>query len=159
MTVHVRAATAADREFMVEIVPRLRAFGPPPLRPPDAMDAAEVEALERALDDPTPDAVLLVAELEGVGPAGVAYALTATDYFTHERHGHLSILIVSAEGEGKGVGRALLDGVEAWSAAQGYRFITLSVFPDNRRARAVYERAGYTVDVVRYLKELRPPGW
>ena len=106
VTVHVRAATAADREFMVGIVPRLRSFGPPPLRPAEALDTEEAAALERALDENAPDAILLIAELEGVGPAGVAYAVTATDYFTHEKHGHLSIIIVSAEGEGRGVGRA-----------------------------------------------------
>jgi GNAT superfamily N-acetyltransferase len=155
--VHVRPATAADRAFLVGVVPRLRAFGPPPLRPADDMDRAEVEALERALDEPAPDAVLLVAELDGVGPAGVALANTATDYFTHERHGHLSIIIVTEQGEGRGVGRALLDAVDAWAAAQGHRFITLNVFSGNRRARAVYERAGYAEDTVRYLKELRPP--
>jgi GNAT superfamily N-acetyltransferase len=157
LTVHVRPATAADREFLVGVVPRLREFGPPPLRPADAMDRAEVEVLERALDEPAPDAVLLVAELHGVGPAGMALANTATDYFTHERHGHLSIIIVSEQGEGRGVGRALLDAVDAWAAEQGYRFITLNVFSGNRRARTVYERAGYAEDTVRYLKELRPP--
>jgi len=157
VSVRVRPATAADRDFIVGLVPRLRAFGPPPLRPPDAMDRAEVEALERALAEPAPDAVLLVAEVDGIGPAGVALANTATDYFTHERHGHLSIIIVSDQGEGRGVGRALLDAVEHWSAAQGHRFITLNVFSGNERARRVYERAGYGPDTVRYLKELRPP--
>jgi GNAT superfamily N-acetyltransferase len=157
LTVHVREATMADRNFITGVVPRLRAFGPPPLRPAAALDRAEVEALEHALDDPASDAVLLVAELEGVGPAGVALADTATDYFTHERHGHLSIIIVSEEGEGHGVGRALLEAVEAWSAAQGHRFITLNVFTGNQRARRVYERAGYVEDTVRYVKELPPP--
>lgn len=157
MTVHVRPATAADRDFIVGVVPRLWAFGPPPLRPADAMDRAEVEALEQALAEPAADAVLLVAELDGVGLAGVALANTATDYFTHERHGHLSIIIVSEDGEGRGVGRALLDAVEAWAAAQGHRFITLNVFAGNQRARTVYERAGYGEDTVRYVKELSPP--
>jgi GNAT superfamily N-acetyltransferase len=87
----------------------------------------------------------------------VALANTATDYFTHERHGHLSIIIVTEQGEGRGVGRALLDAVDAWAVEQGHRFITLNVFSGNRRARTVYERAGYAEDTVRYLKELRPP--
>ena len=153
----MRPATAADLDFMMDVVPRLRAFGPPPLRPADALDRAEVEALQQALDDPAPNSVLLVAELEGVGPAGVALADIAIDYFTHERHGHLSIIIVSEEGEGHGVGRALLEAVEAWSAARGHRFITLNVFAGNQRARRVYERAGYVEDTVRYVKELPPP--
>lgn len=154
--VRVRPPVEADRAFITGLVPRLRAFGPPPLRPPDAMDRAEVEALEQALNQPDPDFTLLVAELEGVGPAGVALANAATDYFTHEKHGHLSIIIVSEQGEGHGVGRALLEAVEAWSRAQGHRFITLNVFDGNARARSVYERAGYGPDTVRYLKELRP---
>ena len=154
--VRVRPAVEADRAFIVGLVPRLRAFGPPPLRPADAMDRAEAEALERALGEPDDDVLLLVAELDGVGPAGVALANAATDYFTRERHGHLSIIIVSEQGEGHGVGRALLDAVERWSAARGYRFITLNVFDGNQRARGVYERAGYGPDTVRYLKELRP---
>lgn len=154
MSVRVRPATAADLDFMMAVVPRLRAFGPPPLRPADALDRAEREMLRRVLVEPGPDDVLLIAELGGTGPAGVAYAHGATDYFTHERHGHLSIIIVSEQGEGRGVGRALLDAVEAWSAAQGHRFITLNVFTGNQRARHVYERAGYGEDVVRYVKEL-----
>jgi GNAT superfamily N-acetyltransferase len=154
VTISVRAAAAADLAFITGVVPRLRAFGPPPLRPAEALDRAERETLRRALAEPSPDAVLLVAELAGTGPAGVAYAHTAADYFTGERHGHLSVLAVAEAGEGKGVGRALLAAVEAWSSARGHRFITLNVFAGNGRARAVYERAGYGPDTLRYAKEL-----
>jgi GNAT superfamily N-acetyltransferase len=138
---------------MMSVVPRLRAFGPPPLRPHDALDRAERDTLTRALATPADDAVVLVAELDG-SPAGVAYAHTATDYFTGELHGHLSIIAVAEAGEGRGVGRALLAAVEEWSAARGHRFITLNVFAGNGRARAVYERAGYGQDTIRYVKEL-----
>jgi len=153
----VRAAVQQDHDFMMEVVPRLRAFGPPPLRPDDALDRAERETLARALASPSDEATLLVAELDGT-PAGVAYAHAATDYFTGEPHGHLSIIAVAEAGEGRGVGRALLAAVEAWSAARGHRFITLNVFAGNERARAVYERAGYGQDTVRYVKELRGSG-
>ena len=155
MTVRVRAATAADREFITGVVPRLRAFGPPPLRPAEDLDRAERAVLERALTRLPSGAILLVADLNDTGPAGVAYAETATDYFTGERHGHLGILAVAESGEGQGVGRALLSAIEAWATARGYRFLTLNVFEGNSRARAVYERAGYRPDTIRYVKELR----
>ncbi|HEX6532977.1 MAG TPA: GNAT family N-acetyltransferase [Gemmatimonadaceae bacterium] len=151
----VRAATAADRELILGLVPRLRAFGPPPLRPADALDGAERRALEQALAAPRPDATLLVAELDEMGPAGIAYAETAVDYFTGERHGHLAILIVAEHGEGRGVGRALIAASEEWAASLGYRFMTLNVFAGNARARAVYERAGWAPDTIKYVKELR----
>jgi GNAT superfamily N-acetyltransferase len=153
----VRTATPADRDFILGVVPRLRAFGPPPLRPVAALDRAEREALERALTAPSVDAILLVAEAGG-SPVGVAYAQTATDYFTGERHGHLAIIAVAEEGEGRGVGRALLTAVEQWASERRYRFLTLNVFAGNERARAVYERAGYAPDTIRYAKELATDG-
>jgi GNAT superfamily N-acetyltransferase len=156
--VRVRPAIAADRDFIVGVVPRLRAFGTPPLRSTDALDRAERRALDRALASPHEDATLLVAELEGEGAAGVAYAETDVDYFTGEQHGHLAIIAVAAPGEGRGVGRALIAAVERWASERGYRFLTLNVFADNARARRVYERAGYAPDTVRYFKELRTDG-
>ena len=156
--VRVRPAAASDRHFILGVVPRLRAFGAPPLRPADALDGAERRALDRALATPREDATLLVAELDGEGAAGVAYAETGIDYFTGERHGHLAIIVVAEAGEGQGVGRALLTAVEQWASARGYRFLTLNVFADNARARRVYERAGYAPDTVRYFKELRTDG-
>jgi GNAT superfamily N-acetyltransferase len=156
--VRVHPATSADRDLIVGLVPRLRAFGTPPLRSDDALDGAERRALERALASPKEDATLLVAQLDREGAAGVAYAETGVDYFTGERHGHLAIIAVAEAGEGRGVGRALLSAVERWASARGYRFITLNVFAGNARARAVYERAGYAPDTVRYYKELRADG-
>ena len=149
---------AADREFIVGIVPRLRAFGTPPLRPIEALDGAERRALERALASPREDATLLVAELDAEGLAGVAFAQADIDYFTGETHAHLDIIAVAESGEGRGVGRALIAAVEQWAIGRGYRFIDLNVFAENTRARAVYERAGYAADTIRYYKELRNDG-
>ena len=157
MPVHVRPAEPTDRAAILALVPRLRAFGPVPLRPESAVDGAEHAALSAALDAPRPDATLLVgAEPRGADVVGVALVQEGTDYFTGERHGHLAILVVAESAEGRGVGRALLDAAEAWSAGRGYRFLTLNVFAANARARAVYERAGFAPDTVRYYKTLEP---
>ena len=157
MTVRRRPAAPADRAAMRALVPRLRAFGDVPFRPADAHDRAEGGALEHALDAPDPAALLVVAEAEGVGGiAGVCYARAGTDYFTGERLGHLDILAVADAAEGRGVGRALIAAAEAWARASGFRLLDLNVFASNARARAVYERAGFVPDTVRYMKELRP---
>jgi ribosomal protein S18 acetylase RimI-like enzyme len=37
------------------------------------------------------------------------------------------------------------------------RFVTLGVFPGNARARALYERHGYGVELLRMAKPLRDP--
>ncbi|MDQ6887542.1 MAG: GNAT family N-acetyltransferase [Gemmatimonadota bacterium] len=152
----VRPAHAGDRAAVLALVPRLRAFGPPPLRPPESLDAGERRTLDRFFDAPFEGAALWVASGPDGAVVGVAYAEPAVDYFTEETHAHLGILAVAAETEGHGVGRALIATVERWAAAQNYRFVTLNVFANNERAAAVYERAGYARDTVRYVKELRP---
>lgn len=153
----IRPATSDDRAGIVAIVPRLRAFGPPPLRPVSALDDAERQALETALAAPSDDSILLVADSgEGGEVLGVVYVRTNTDYFTGERHGHLFIIMVSEAAEGHGVGQALMEAGEEWSRAQGHRFITLMVFAGNARAIRFYERGGYVPDMIRYVKELAP---
>lgn len=153
----VRPAILADREGVLALVPRLRAFGPPPLRPAEALDAGEERTIERFFSEPPDGSRLWVAADKDGEVLGMAYAEQAVDYFTQERHGHLGIIAVAAEAEGRGVGRELLATVERWAAEQGFRFLTLNVFATNARAIDVYERAGYRPDTVRYLKELLPP--
>jgi GNAT superfamily N-acetyltransferase len=150
----VRPATAADRTFVLGLVPRLRAFGPSGLRSPEALDSAERRTLEKAFDALPDKTALLIGEHPAEGALGVAYVETGTDYFTKEAHGHLAILAVAESGEGRGVAPALLEAVERWATDQGYRFVTLNVFAGNARARAAYDKAGYEPDIIRYLKKL-----
>jgi ribosomal protein S18 acetylase RimI-like enzyme len=150
----LRPATEADRAFALDLVPRLRGFGPSKLRSAEDLDGAERRTLEAAFDHLTEDAVLLVAEHPDDGPLGLAYAVTQTDYFTQEAHGHLAIIAVAEAGEGRGVGRALLAAVEAWAAGRGYRLLSLNVFEGNVRAQALYKRNGFEVDMLRYVKEV-----
>ncbi len=157
MSVPVRPVRPEEHAAVLALVPRLRAFGEAPLRAADDMDRAEHEALRAALATDRPDVAVLVAVLPDVPVAGVAYVHEATDYFTRETHGHLGILAVAAAAEGRGAGRALLAAAEAWAAGRGHRFLTLNVFAANGRARAVYERAGYAPDTLKYYKPLPPP--
>jgi GNAT superfamily N-acetyltransferase len=150
----IRHATEADRAFALGLVPRLRSFGEVPLRSAEDLDAAERRTLELVFDELPAGAVLLVAEHPREGALGFAYAVTATDYFSQKRHGHLAIIAVAEAGEGRGVGRALMAAVEAWALDRGYRLLTLNVFEGNARARALYEKNGYAVDMLRCIKEL-----
>jgi len=153
-SVHIRAARPDDLTWILELVPRLHEFGPPPWRTVEQMNAAERADLTQALSSLTDlSSVVLVAERESSGaPLGFLYAATAVDFFTGEPHAHIKDVVLSAEGEGQGAARLLLAAAEAWTREPGYRFITLSVFPENRRALQLYERTGYSTDVVRMLK-------
>lgn len=120
------------------------------------LDRAETAALVRVLDEEPDTAVVVVAECDDLvcAVAGVAFAHDATDYFTGEQHGHLSIISVAEQAEGRGVGRVLMQAVESWSRDRGHRFVTLNVFSENARAIRFYEQGGYGPDMVRYVKEV-----
>jgi GNAT superfamily N-acetyltransferase len=101
-------------------------------------------------------ATLLVAESAEGTPVGLVYLEQQLDYYRRP-HGHVSVLAVAAEAEGKGVGRLLLEAAEHWAREQALGMLTLNVFVGNGRARGVYERLGYVPETVRYAKTLKEP--
>ena len=57
-------------------------------------------------------------------------------------------------GTGGRLGAALMRAAEDWARARGYTKLTLNVFEGNTRARTMYERFGYKVETVKYVKTL-----
>jgi RimJ/RimL family protein N-acetyltransferase len=87
-----------------------------------------------------PDAVVLVAEVDGV----IAGRLSlARDPHPASRHVADLGLMVAAGHRRRGVGRALLDEAVAWARRSGIRKLELHVFPHNGPALALYERFGF----------------
>lgn len=150
----IRAASAADKDFIISLVPRLAEFGPPPWRDAAQMNAVDAEVLAGRLDQRPPGTAVFVAEDEAGVRLGFIHLQTDTDYYTREEHGHVGDIVVTPEGEGRGVGRALLEKGEEWARAQGFRWLALHVFAQNRRAREVYRRLGYGEDMLKCVKPL-----
>lgn len=157
--VTVRPARPDDRDFVLGLVPRLHDFVLPPWRTAAQLDRSERDELTRAFDAidggalPA-DEMLIVAELAG-RRAGFLHALTRADFFEQRPAGHVSTIVVAPEAEGRGVGRALLDAAESWARSRGYPTLGLNVFERNARARAAYERSGFALETLRYVKRLR----
>ncbi|MEP5152316.1 GNAT family N-acetyltransferase [Planktotalea sp.] len=64
-------------------------------------------------------------------------------------------IFVQANARGQGVGTALLQAVEAHAASMGLSTVRLDVIDSNLRARALYEREGYSEITVKNLGPLR----
>jgi ribosomal protein S18 acetylase RimI-like enzyme len=109
--------------------------------------------IDKLTNRPAGTAIFIAQDSNGV-PLGFIHLQTGSDYYNSEKHGHISDVIVAPEGEGKGIGRMLVEKAEEWARSQGYRWLTLSVFAQNVRAREVYERLGYGQDIIKYVKEL-----
>ena len=81
---------------------------------------------------------------------------TERDYFVDMPVGHVVDIAVTKAGEGRGIGRALLDAADRWAESNGYPWLTLHVFEGNDRARHVYEKHGYVPEWTRMLKRVGP---
>jgi ribosomal protein S18 acetylase RimI-like enzyme len=150
----IRAARPADRAFILDLVPRFVEFDLPPWRDSDESAAGVRRDLEKHLDDRPDTSELFVAEIATGERAGFLHLQRTIDFFTGAPNCHISDLAVAPGMDGRGIGARLLEFAEAWARGNGCRFITLGVFPGNARARALYERHGFGVELLRMAKAI-----
>jgi GNAT superfamily N-acetyltransferase len=151
--IRVRPARGTDRSFVLQTAARLAAFGPPPWRTAEELVEGEARTLRDFFESPDDGSRLLIAE-SGDRRLGFALVEELRDYFTLERHGHVGILAVTEEAEGKGAAGALIRAAEDWARDRGFHTLTLNVFSANAHARGVYEHLGFVEDTVKYVKIL-----
>jgi len=90
-----------------------------------------------------PTAVVLLAFVDGEA-AGVAVCFLGFSTFQARPLLNIHDLAVVPARRGQGIGRALLEAVEAEAARHGCCRLTLEVQDENQRARRVYDRFGFT---------------
>jgi ribosomal protein S18 acetylase RimI-like enzyme len=150
----IRVAGPEDQSFLLKLAERLGDFPVPPWRTRSEIGAADHAILLGALNQPTPENTIRVAETREGQALGYVFVTTREDYFTHQPHGHVEILALTAEAEGRGIARGLMQAAEDWCREQGYSRMTLNVFATNTRALGLYEHLGYRPEFVHYLKDL-----
>jgi ribosomal protein S18 acetylase RimI-like enzyme len=102
----------------------------------------------RGLTDPHPNAVTLVV----ANPYGVfGYIEGGPSRPGVEGEAEIATLYLLRAGQGRGVGKRLLQAAVRALAAQGARTLMISVLRDNLAARAFYEHLGGTPDAPRQL--------
>lgn len=154
--IHIRLADADDDDFILGLVPRfVEGFELPAWR--RRGECAEHIKLDiaRHLSEQPPGSHVFVAENDDGERVGFIHLQTVKDFFSDGQNGHISDLAVDSDHAGEGVGRALLAYAERWAREHKYRHLQLAVFPGNERARAIYEKAGFGVEMMRLAKPLR----
>jgi GNAT superfamily N-acetyltransferase len=143
-TIRIRAATLADAPVLAETVAEgfagYRAFAPAGWSPPPlVIERARIEELL-----PKPDAWCLLA-LDGAAPAGHVALLAARGI---PGLGHLWMLFIRERWWGTGLATRLLERAVHEAATRAYEAIRLYTPAAHGRARAFYEREGWTSDGV-----------
>lgn len=148
----IRAATPDDEASLLKLSERMANFPVPPWRSAEEITQADGRSMVNAVALAHPDSEVFIAEGDGAA-AGCLHMLVARDFFGR-RHAHISVIVVSAAAEGTGTGRLLMDYAEGWARARQLPIITLNVFASNARARRLYEKAGFEVELLKYAKPL-----
>ena len=92
------------------------------------------------------EGLALVAEADGEVIGNVLISIERNVVSSHV--GTLSIVVADGWRD-IGIGSALVHAAQQWSAANGLLKVALAVFPDNERAIAVYEKAGFVREGLR----------
>jgi len=125
----------------------------------DLIDAYAADAFGRGrpLDSSARDALvpglravpttMILLAYDGSRPVGIATCFRGFSTFAAKPLVNIHDLAVLPSHRGQGIGRQLLDAVEQKARALGCCKVTLEVQEDNRRARRMYEAAGFAQTV------------
>jgi ribosomal protein S18 acetylase RimI-like enzyme len=155
MEVHIRPADAGDDEFILSLVARFVDFELPAWRRRNDCANGIRRDLNRALDQVPAAETLFIAQDRHGERLGFLRVQKTRDFFSGRANCHVSDIAVAQGHDGRGIGRALLARAQAWAKEQRCALITLAVFPGNRRARELYERAGFGEDLLRLAKPVK----
>jgi RimJ/RimL family protein N-acetyltransferase len=141
----LRPARPTDARGLARLFDDVRREGRWLLTPPSAVSQpSEAFFIGEMLR--TGEGLALVAEAGGDPIGTVQVSLERNVVSSHV--GTLSIVI--AEGwRDVGIGSALIGAAQAWARGHGLLKVALTVFPDNERAIAVYEHAGFVREGLR----------
>lgn len=153
MDYQIRAATTADLNAIIELLPRLADFSIPANRKPEHLwhgDADIVREWAAGKKENTDISVACAANKV----IGVTVVSARKELLSAEPSAHLEVLALDKSAEGFGIGAALIRESERLAKARGALSITLHVFSSNTRALALYERSGFDPELIRCIKPL-----
>ena len=137
----VREAIASDSARLAAFFPTLYAETSFMLFEPDEFTVTEEQQARHIAEmSRSESGVMFVCEMDS-DLVGVVFGNRGVARRT--RHSLYVVIGVLQAWVGRGVGRALLDALEAWARSRGLHRLELTVDVDNQRAIALYEKCGF----------------
>lgn len=147
----IRRYEQKDAKDVIELAKRFNGVSYMRYRDQAKMEAKQRDLALKAVKENTEN--IFVAEDQGE-LFGYIELTIQEDYFTKKRQAYVSAISVASQGEGKGIGKALMKKAEEWALSHGLTEVILDVFKNNERAVGLYEHLGYQQEVVKMVKEL-----
>ena len=148
----IRPLTSHDLSAMLALLPQLADFEVPARRNPDDLWTGDAQLLKKVVTGAAPDSFAEVAVDDQDIPLGMILVTLREELMSHAPSAHLEAIVVEPSARGRGLGRQLLNHAEKRAAAKGAQSLTLHVFSNNQRARALYDQQGYDSELIRAVK-------
>jgi GNAT superfamily N-acetyltransferase len=152
--VRVREVNRSDDDFLLALSPRLSGVPRPEWQTLDSMEQFHSRFMTATLHNAVENSRTLIAVSQDTVRLGYIHMRPGKDGVTDEECGYVAILALTQEAEGHGIASLLMRFAEDWGREMGYRFLSLDVFADNRRAVVFYERGGFRSESIRMVKPL-----
>lgn len=156
MPYSIRQATHDDIKALVALLPRLADFEVPADRDPKDLWFGDSKLLEKAITGKAPDSHVLVAADADNTVVGVAMYTIKPELLSGASSAHLESLAVDAGHTRQGLGQKLIDATATAAVHKGATCMSLHVFSNNERARALYKASGFNEELIRCYKPIGP---
>lgn len=150
----IREATTSDRNFIFDLSPDLIEAAQLSWHSNEVMDRFQKRYIEESIDNQDDPHVLYIAEEDQIS-LGFIHVIEITEEISQEKCANVTLLAVTKEARGKGVGHALMVKAEMWAKEKGYPILQLEVFYNNDNARNFYESYGFMNDTIIMAKPLK----
>jgi ribosomal protein S18 acetylase RimI-like enzyme len=149
----IRSALETDRTFIFELSPRLAEVADLKWHTDSTVQKMQDEYISTVLESKLAVQITLIAEKNEV-PLGFIHACEHKDGISGELCGTVTLLAVSPNAQGMGIGKILMEKAEGWAKEQGYRLLHLEVFANNDNARGFYQNIGFEAEMLHMIKPL-----
>ena len=139
---------------MVAMLPLLATFELPPGRDAEQLWHGDRDMILDWMNGSRPECFSRVALSSDGELLGFAFVSMREEMMSHAPSAHLEVLVVGESARRMGLGAALSGAAEVEAGARGAESITLHVFGNNKRARALYATLGFDEELLRCSKRL-----
>jgi len=150
----IRDGEVADVGAIQALLPRLADFESPIRLSADEVWMGDARVVAAWAAGERPNTIVRVATDPADVVVGAAVGSMVPDVFTLESTVHLEIVVIAETADGHGLGRKLMDEIEAEGRRQGATVMSLNVMTANERARAVYAKLGFDEEMIRAARKL-----
>lgn len=155
MTFSIRAEeTEADREFIEGLNPRLTEVIEAPVHSKREVEVFQYGFTATSWDSEIGENATFIAIKECGERIGYVNVREGMDEIAGKKCGYIALLAVKPEAEGQGVALSLVNEAEQWARQMGYTRLALDVFASNDRGLRFYEKAGFSHETIRVIKQI-----